>query len=101
MYIEKVAILTEDPVDHEHVSLYIYEHPERFSLYNVESSLDPVWWDLRLTVDTIEDFQLITEIFTRLYPEKALFSLEDVIRLLMKNPHLREINASISQKKVR
>src|SRR6266849_9654707 len=28
--LEEVSRLTDDPVDHEHVSLYIYEHPERF-----------------------------------------------------------------------
>lgn len=97
----EVADLTRDPVDHEHVSLYIYEHPERFLLWNVESSLDPSWWDLRLTVDTPEDFQLIEEIFTRLYPGKRLFSLQDVIHLLTKYPRLREINAHIDQKRVR
>jgi spore coat polysaccharide biosynthesis protein SpsF len=99
--LEEVARLTDDPVDHEHVSLYMYEHPDRFSLLNVESTLDPAWWDLRLTVDTAEDLQLVTEIFARLYPGKALFSLEEVIRLLTGDPQLLEINAHISQKKVR
>ncbi|MDD1664201.1 MAG: glycosyltransferase family protein, partial [Methanomicrobiales archaeon] len=37
--LDEVARLTDDPVDHEHVSLYIYNHPERFSLHNVESGL--------------------------------------------------------------
>src|SRR5690606_32345436 len=34
-----VASRTNDPADREHVSLYIYEHPERYRLLNVASGL--------------------------------------------------------------
>src|SRR5205823_374868 len=34
----EVATLTSDPTDHEHVSLYIYEHPERYRLHNIDSA---------------------------------------------------------------
>ena len=49
--------LTDDPADREHVSLYIYEHPERYRLRSVR--LDrPETGALRLTVDTPEDYAL-------------------------------------------
>ena len=51
----EVATLTSDPTDHEHVSLYIYEHPERYRLHNVDSDLPEKYWGLRLTLDTAED----------------------------------------------
>ena len=30
----KVNELTQDPIDHTHVSYYIYDHPEHFRIYN-------------------------------------------------------------------
>ncbi|MDR3400892.1 MAG: glycosyltransferase family protein [Chthoniobacter sp.] len=99
--LEEVARLTDDPVDHEHVSLYIYQHPERFRLLNVESGLPAKSAELRLTVDTPEDYQLITEIYEALYPTNPRFALADVLDLFERRPELRSINADIRQKAVR
>ena len=96
--LEEVSRLTQDPADREHVSLYIYEHPERFSLHNVESGLPEKHWQHRLTVDTPEDFALIETIFDRLYPQNPAFTLHDVIALLEREPELTEINQEIRQK---
>ena len=99
--LEEVARLTNDPVDHEHVSLYIYEHPERFRLLNVSSNL-PLWAaELRLTVDTIEDFDLVTRIYEALYPTNPTFALQDILDLFARQPGLREINRHVKQKLVR
>ncbi|MBI5937889.1 MAG: glycosyltransferase family protein [Betaproteobacteria bacterium] len=97
----EVARLTDDPVDHEHVSLYIYEHPERFRLYNLESGLSEKYWDLRLTVDTPEDFALIRDIYERLYPVNPTFAMKDVLLLLDQQPDLLDLNRHIRQKAVR
>ena len=99
--LEEVARLTDDPVDHEHVSLYIYEHPERFKLHNVESGLPEEYWDLRLTVDTPDDFELIRRIYEELYPANPDFTIEDIVKLFQRQPELRSINEHISQKAVR
>ncbi|HZR22186.1 MAG TPA: glycosyltransferase family protein [Vicinamibacterales bacterium] len=99
--LEDVARLTNDPVDHEHVSLYIYEHPERFRLRNLESGLPERYWSLRLTVDTPQDFALITAIYEALYPAHPDFALADVIALLDRRPDLVALNADIQQKPVR
>ena len=99
--LERVAGLTQDPVDREHVSLFIYEHPEMFSLTNVESGLPERWQDLRLTVDTREDLEIVTAIYEALYPGKPDFGLADIIRFLEKRADLLEINRHIAQKQVR
>ncbi len=96
--LEEVSRLTQEPADREHVSLYIYEHPERFSLHNVESGLPEKHWQHRLTVDTPEDFILIETIFERLYPQNPAFTLHDVIDLLEREPELTQINQEIRQK---
>jgi spore coat polysaccharide biosynthesis protein SpsF len=97
----EVASLTQDPADREHVSLYIYEHPQRYKLHNVESSLPKKYWDLRLTLDTPQDFELIAAIYHELYPKNPAFTLDDVLRLLDRRPDLLALNAEIQDKPVR
>jgi spore coat polysaccharide biosynthesis protein SpsF len=99
--LEKVSILTEDPIDHEHVSLFIYEHPERFSLYNIESDLEEKYQNIRLTVDTQEDFEFIRIIYEKLYPKNPEFCLKDILELLEDDKKLLNINKHVSQKRVR
>lgn len=99
--LDEVAKTTQDPVDREHVSLYIYEHPERFILKNIESNIPEKYHALRLTVDTSEDFTLIQSIYHELYPKTPAFLLADVLALLEANPQLIQLNAGIQQKPVR
>lgn len=99
--LQKVAALTDDPVDHEHVSLYIYEHPELFSLYNVDSDLPEKYQGIRLTLDTREDYELIKTIYESLYPKKPSFILKDILEFLDKREELLNINRHILQRKVR
>jgi spore coat polysaccharide biosynthesis protein SpsF len=99
--LEEVERLTDDPIDHEHVSYYIYQHPERFRLRNVESGLPADAADLRLTVDTPDDFTLIKTIFEELYPTKPDFTLPDVLGLFARRPELADINRHVRQKTVR
>jgi len=93
--------LSQDPADREHVSLHYWEHPEKYRLRNVRTEFPPEVAELRLTVDTPEDFELIRQIFEILYPEKGIFSLNDVVELLQRRPDLAEINKNIRQKAVR
>ena len=99
--LEEVARLTSDPVDHEHVSLYIYSHPERYRLRDVVSGLDARQADLRLTVDTPEDFALIQAVYEALYPADPAFGLPEVIAFLEARPALARMNQHIQQKQVR
>ncbi len=97
----EVAALTQDPADREHVSLYIYSHPERYRLVNLASGLEPRAADLRLTVDTPEDLELIREIYGSLYPDNPLFGLPEMLALFARQPDLAERNRHVRQKAVR
>lgn len=99
--LKEVESLTQDPADREHVSLYIYEHPERYRLENVESGLAEKYHAYRLTVDTPEDFSLTLAVFEALYPSKPGFGLADILAFLDARPELLELNCSIKQKPVR
>jgi spore coat polysaccharide biosynthesis protein SpsF len=99
--LKQVATLTSDPVDHEHVSYYIYQHPERFRLRNVESGLPAGVVELRLTLDTADDFTLIRAVYGELYPSRPDFTLSDVLALFERRPELADINRHVRQKQVR
>ena len=97
----EVSEITQHPADRENVSLYIYEHPERYQLGNLVAPEEIRRPDLRLTVDTNEDLALVREIYGRLYPRKPDFSTRDVVELLNAQPELVTINAHVRQKFVR
>lgn len=96
-----VASRTNDPADREHVSLYIYEHPER---YRLGHSLAPDRVrrpDLRLTVDTPEDLAMVRAIYESLYPADPEFTVFDIVDFLDAHPELMSLNANVRQKPVR
>ncbi|MBI3126018.1 MAG: glycosyltransferase family protein [Candidatus Tectomicrobia bacterium] len=99
----KVAGWTQDPIDHEHVSSYIFERPDRFRLGAFEA--EGKWErcrrpDVRLTVDTPEDLALAREVYARLHPRNPRFTLMDVIEVFEKEPELLAINGQVVQQRV-
>jgi len=99
--LEKADKAAVDQSSREHVTLYMYRHPEHFSLSNVRAEPPLNRPDLRLCVDTEEDFRLIKEIYEALYKPEKIIDVLDVLNLLMnERPELVKINAHIEQKKV-
>jgi len=87
-----------DPAEREHVTPFIYWRPERYRLRSV--TMNPSQAHLRWTVDTPEDFLLVSRILETLYPVKPKFEMSDVLSLLKSNPDLQDINAHVRQKNV-
>lgn len=83
----------------EHVTIYIREHPEKFKLQNIEADGKVKRPDIRITVDTEEDFELIKRIL--LHFDDLSFKTVDVIDFLDDNPGLLEINKNVKQKGVK
>ena len=85
------------PSEREHVTPFLYRHPERFQARSL-SRPDPngtgAW---RVTLDTEEDWNVIRAVFDRLAPAKPLFGLADVERLLLAEPALLEANRHVRQ----
>lgn len=96
--LEEVNNLTDNPIDHEHVSLYIYEHPERYRLKNLKANGEMFWPELGITLDTQEDYELLCLIFEELYPINPNFSALDIVKLLRDRPELIDINKKIERK---
>jgi len=57
--------------------------------------------DLRLTVDTPEDFEMVSRILEALYSEERTFRLEEIVRLCDADPTITAVNAHVRQKPVR
>jgi spore coat polysaccharide biosynthesis protein SpsF len=93
--------LATDQASREHVTYYLYTHPDRFKLapeYQAPPALRRPGW--RLCVDEEADFRLITEIYNRLYRPGAIIDFRDVVRLLDREPALAAINGNVAQKTV-
>ncbi|WP_035302558.1 glycosyltransferase family protein [Clostridium sp. DL-VIII] len=97
--LEKAFNEAELQRDREHVTPYIWDNSSLFRLYQYKNDID--YSGLRWTLDTIEDFELISSIYNMLYFEKGnKFNMNDIIELYKKNPELKEINKYVEQKKI-
>ncbi|MEH2349514.1 MAG: glycosyltransferase family protein [Nostoc sp.] len=83
--------------EREHITPFIYMHPERYQLAQVVYSENQS--SHRWTVDTADDFELIKRIIEALYPQIPKFTLEDCLDLLREYPDWSLINAHVEQKK--
>jgi len=86
----------EKDYQREHVTPYIYEHPNLYNIYSVENSKNLSY--LRWTVDEEADLIFTREIYKRLYREGDTFLMKDILKILEKEPTLKEINKNIKQK---
>lgn len=85
------------PYERAHVTIYLYEHPQQFRLLSVVSDVDRADW--RWTLDTPEDYEFLRQVYQR-FGGADDFAWQDVLALLAREPHLRQINAHIRQKAV-
>lgn len=83
--------------EQEHVTPYIYLNPDKFILEAYSDNADNS--DLRVTLDTKEDWEVIQIAYSTL-GNNDNFSYRDVIDYLRQNPDIAKINSDIEQKKL-
>jgi spore coat polysaccharide biosynthesis protein SpsF len=80
-------------LEREHTTPYIWENPSKFNIGNV---IWPTDMDLstshRFTIDYLEDYQFINEVYNRLYRVNPEFDLNDILLLLEMDPRIQELN---------
>ncbi|MBW4459623.1 MAG: glycosyltransferase family protein [Nodosilinea sp. WJT8-NPBG4] len=84
------------PPDREHVTPFIYNHPNRYGIGQVTAAQDLSHH--RWTVDTPEDFELIERMLEALYPQVPDFTLQDCLNLIDQHPDWPTINSHVEQK---
>lgn len=95
--LEEANIKGLKPHHREHVTPYIKENPEIFRLKRYNAEVEILFPDLRLTVDTDEDFALAELLYNALYKGKPL-TLSEVLNYVKINPSIKEINRDIEQR---
>tara|TARA_B100001142_G_C14344265_1_gene659272 strand:+ start:582 stop:1391 length:810 start_codon:yes stop_codon:yes gene_type:complete len=84
--LKKAYFEANQKYEREHVTPYIWDNPSKFSSYNCKFYSEENYYNrYRLTLDYLEDYHLIWNIYKSLYSKNKYFSLEDVLNYLKKN----------------
>jgi spore coat polysaccharide biosynthesis protein SpsF len=81
----------------EHVTPFLYQHPERFKLLSVKGDHD--YSQYRWTLDTPEDLEFLRAVYARSIDHQDL-SWRDVLNIVQREPELAEMNRHIVQKTI-
>lgn len=76
----------KDPYEREHVTAFLYRHPERFGIAALDQELDE--GEVRWTVDTPDDYAFAAAVYDGLYPENPQFTSDEVRAFVRARPEL-------------
>jgi spore coat polysaccharide biosynthesis protein SpsF (cytidylyltransferase family) len=95
--LREVARVAEDPAAFEHVTNYVYTHPERFRTASIPVPLESVIANWRLTVDTQADLDVVRAVASGAegaFPN----TIEEIAAIVDRHPALVEsMQASIAR----
>jgi spore coat polysaccharide biosynthesis protein SpsF len=85
----------ERDFEREHTTPFIWEQPERFKIANVAWETGKNYsMSHRWTIDYREDYELIRQIYDRLWSkERPIFSIQDILDLLQQKPEIANLNS--------
>jgi len=83
--LEKVYFEVRIDYDKEHVTPYIRRHLSKFRLNNIVAPETLNFPDVRITLDTKDDYKFLCRIFKQLYPKDKYFGAKSIIKLLRGN----------------
>lgn len=88
--LKKVAASTDDLPAHEHVTIHIYSHPEEYRCEWIDCP-DFIQGrnDIRLTVDTQEDFENAQQVYADLTKTKHNFGLEEIVSYIDEHEEMK------------
>jgi spore coat polysaccharide biosynthesis protein SpsF len=90
-FLRRISGFTREPFYHEHVTNYLYDHRDRFNAHFLPVPA-PLCFrrDVRLTVDTEEDFKNLSELYTALCQTDGSLEAENLITEIDRRPRLLE-----------
>lgn len=92
--LKKIFNLVKTDYEREHVTIFIRNHPEMFSIFHYNKENLKFFKDLRLTLDFREDLEILREVYHLLKKKgKGIdFSLQDVLDIIDEHPEIMDIN---------
>ena len=96
--LKKSLSMTDELLDHEHVTLHIRDNPKLFTKINFIAPPELNWPELGLTLDERHDYNLLKIIIEHFSQKSILFSCLDVVRFLRNRPDLVAINNNVHRK---
>lgn len=93
--LKKAWLNAKSKSDREHVTQYIYHHPQIFKIGFIGSN-EKNAHRFRLVVDYKEDLVLIRKIYHKLYKKCEIFSKKDIMKMINRDPKLLQINSKYS-----
>lgn len=95
--LKKVKLLTNKKEDLEHVTSYIYHHPDEFNIELWDAPKELQRNDIRLTIDTIEDFKICQKVLNFIKKKDLEPNHKNILKFINKNPGvLEEMKAQIN-----
>lgn len=98
--LQEVDKKTQNPIDRENVSNYIYEHPEEYDISPLPCPDELNFPHIRFEVDEQNDFDVVSKIYENLYPINPNFTTLDIINFLNSNPHIRDSNKHVVKRRL-
>ena len=95
---KKSLSMTDNLLEHEHVTLHILNNPQLFTRINIVAPPELDWPELGLTLDEKDDYNLLKLIIEHFYQKTPLFGCLDVVRFLKNRPDLVAINDHVHRK---
>jgi spore coat polysaccharide biosynthesis protein SpsF len=83
--------------EREHVTPYLYM-TDKFKLHNIAAPERLARPDIRITLDTPEDYALLCMVYELLYKDDNFFGVEKIVELFKERPWLAHVNEKIQQK---
>lgn len=86
----------ETAFEREHVTQYIYHHPEIFKIGNVSNPENLSY--LRWTVDKDVDFEMVKAVYAHRNPaNKGILLMDEILAILKANPEIEKINSKVER----
>ncbi len=86
----------ETAFEREHVTQYIYHHPEIFKIGNVSNGENLSY--LRWTIDKDVDLEMVKAVYAHRNPAaKGILLMEEILDILKANPEIEKINSEVER----